>query len=448
MDAFKKNIATLRNLERILDNLRDGIIAHDLKRHIFFFNRQAEIITGYSRDEVLGLDCHEAFKNPFCGKQCSFCADEPLLKDTGDYSINITTKDGETRQVEITATMMKDEKGEDFGVLASFRDVTDILNLKMKAKELTDFSNIIGQNHRMLRIFEQIREVAVYDTPVHIHGETGTGKELVAKAIHDNSQRKGAPFVPINCGALPEGLVESELFGHIKGSFSGAVRDKKGRFQLADGGTIFLDEIAELPKDVQVKLLRFLQDGTFEPVGSEKTVTVDVRIISATNKSLKDEVENGNFREDLYYRVNVIPVRLPPLRDKKDDIPLLVDHFIKSSENRKGQKITGVSDDAISVIMNYSWPGNVRELENAIQIAVIKCKKEIVTIQDLPLELTRNLDKKSRRGPYRKLDAESVKSTLIKTGGNKARAAKILDVGRATLYRFIHEHPEVVPDDL
>jgi len=255
--SIEKILANQRNLERVLDNLQEGVIAHDLNRRIFYFNRQAEEITGYSRDEVLGKDCHEALGDPFCGANCSFCGKKSVPKDSTDYSMNIVTKSGDVRRVEMVATMMKDEKNRDVGVLASFNDVTEILDLKVRTRELNGFSNIIGRDSKMLQVYQQIRDVALYDSPVHIYGETGTGKELVARAIHDESPRNGAPFVPINCGALPEGLIESELFGHFKGSFSGAIRDKKGRFELAHNGTIFLDEVAELPKHVQVKLLRF-----------------------------------------------------------------------------------------------------------------------------------------------------------------------------------------------
>ena len=322
------------NLETVLDNLKEGIIAHDMNRRIFFFNKEAERITGYSRQEILGRDCHEAFDSPFCGEHCAFCVDEPALADTSEYTINIATKTGEPRRLEATITSMKNGDGQLTGVLSSFRDVTDLFSLKMKAGELTSFGNIIGQDSKMLDIFQQIRDVSGYDFAVHISGETGTGKELVANAIHNESPRTGAPFVPINCGALPEGLIESELYGHVKGAFSGAIRDKKGRFELADAGTVFLDEVAELSNNMQVKLLRFLQDGQFERVGGERTASVNVRVISATNKQLKVAVKQGRFRDDLYYRLNVIPIHLPPLRERKIDIPLLIDRFLCEAAER------------------------------------------------------------------------------------------------------------------
>ena len=431
------------NLENILDNLKEGIIAHDMHRRIFFFNTEAEQITGYRRQEVLGRDCHEAFGSPFCGERCTFCGDHPEPADKSEYTLNLTTKTGDYRRVEVTVTSMKNGNGQFTGVLASFKDMTALFSLQIKTGELTSFGNIIGQDSKMLDIFKQIRDVAGYDYPVHVSGETGTGKELIANAVHNESHRAGAPFVPINCGALPEGLIESELFGHVKGAFTGAIRDKKGRFELADGGTVFLDEIAELSNNMQVKLLRFLQEGRFERVGGEQTTSVNVRVISATNKELKKAVKQGKFRDDLYYRLNVIPIGLPPLRDRKIDIPLLVEHFLREAGERYNRKPPKLSSKAMSLMLDYRWPGNVRELQNAIQFAFVKCSGKMISPEDLPLELREIQNICIRRGPSRKLTLDGVRSTLLKTGGNKAKAAKLLGVGRATLYRFLGDHPEL-----
>ncbi|MGA2402454.1 MAG: sigma 54-interacting transcriptional regulator, partial [Syntrophobacteraceae bacterium] len=296
-------VAQQKNLQNVLDNMMEGIIAHDLNRRILFFNRAAEKITGYSREEVLGRDCHLAFGTPFCGSKCAFCGQPPGALGHSAYTINSATRAGDTCQIEMSVTGMYDDAGAFVGVLAAFRDLTEMISLRLRLGELTSFSGIVGRDRKMLDVYEQIRNLAATDYPVHITGETGTGKELVAAAIHNESPRAGGPFVPVNCGALPEGLLESELFGHVKGAFSGAIRDKKGRFELADGGTLFLDEVSELPRHMQVKLLRVLQAGTFERVGAEKTICVDVRIISATNKDLRREMERQNFREDLYYRL-------------------------------------------------------------------------------------------------------------------------------------------------
>jgi PAS domain S-box-containing protein len=442
--SFEKLVSNKQNLERILDNLKEGIIAHDMHRRIFFFNQEAERLTGYSREEVLGKDCHEVFGVPFCGEQCSFCNSEPFLEDRKEYTVNTPTKNGESRRVEVTVTSMQDENGRNFGVLASLKDITDLFCLQIRAEQRTRFANIIGRDDKMLQVFKQIRDVADYDYPVHIYGETGTGKELVASAIHNESSRIGSPFVPINCGALPEGLLESELFGHVKGAFSGAIRDKKGRFELADGGTIFLDEVAELSKHMQVKLLRFLQTGTFEKVGDENTISINARVISATNKNLLQQVKQNNFRDDLYYRLNVIPIEVPPLRKRKNDIALLISYFLREAKERHVQKNLQISKEALALMIDYRWPGNVRELQNTIQYATVKCQEGVITAGDLPIEFSNTKTPQSRRGPSKKLNIDDVKSTLIKTGGNKAKAAKFLGVGRATLYRFLGDYPEAL----
>lgn len=489
MDEF---VLDRKNLELVLNNLRDGIIAHDIKRKIIFFNRAAEKITGYSRQEVIGKDCHDVFDAPFCGERCSFCTKDniPAIDKLLEYPITITTRDGESRRVDMSITGIVDQ-GVLKGVIASFRDMTEYAALTAKAQKMTSFSGIIGRDKEMLHLFEQIRDVAPYDYPVHIHGETGTGKERVACALHNESKRAGALFVPVNCGAIPEGLVESELFGHVKGAFSGAVRERKGRFELADKGTLFLDEVAELPKQIQVKLLRFLQEGVLERVGGEKSIQVDVRIVSATNKDLAKEVEKGNFRKDLYYRLNVIPIELPPLRKRRNDIPLLISHFLEMAKDDNKADMDApmptFSKDAIRIMMDYSWPGNVRELQNAVQFAIVRCKQAQIMPSDLPMEL-RSMDSNNQRSdsgpstteerwhntPVRragsgmdeeeivsesytlkrdadkpdtayagKLDGESVRRALEITGGNKAKAARYLKVGRATLYRFLEKFPEV-----
>ncbi|MEM5788948.1 MAG: sigma 54-interacting transcriptional regulator [Syntrophobacteraceae bacterium] len=434
-------IVQQKNLQSILDNLMEGIIAHDMQRRILFFNRAAEKITGFSREDVLGRDCHQVFGNPFCGTKCSFCGQPQDNLSHHGYTINATTKAGETRQIEMSVTGMRDDSGEVIGVLAAFRDLTDEISLKLRLGELTSFSGIIGRDRKMQDVFEQIRNLAATDYSVHITGETGTGKELVANAIHNESPRSGRPFVPVNCGALPEGLLESELFGHVRGAFSGAIRDKKGRFELAHGGTIFLDEVSELPRHMQVKLLRVLQEGTFERVGGERTISVDVRVISATNKDLRREMERQNFREDLYYRLSVVPIRIPALRERKNDIPILASHFLRQASTM-GQKPAVLSREALSLMLDYSWPGNVRELQNAIHFSLVKSRYSTIQPDHLPLEIRKMTCTTARPGPECKLTAEGVTEALERAGGNRSKAAKLLGVGRATLYRFLDRNPE------
>jgi sigma-54 dependent transcriptional regulator, acetoin dehydrogenase operon transcriptional activator AcoR len=321
--------------------------------------------------------------------------------------------------------------------LRSLGTVQDITHQKLNEHR---FSGIIGRDPKMKDIFEMIKEVTDIDIPVLIQGESGTGKELVAHAIHNEGPRVHNAFVPVNCGALPEGLLESELFGHVKGSFTGALKDRKGRFEMANGGTLFLDEIADLPKVMQAKLLRVLQEGKFERVGDEKTITVDVRIISAANRNLKHEVEKGNFRNDLFYRISVVPIHMPPLRERKNDIPLLINNFLEKAAY-KGKKTKTISENALSVMIDYPWPGNVRELQSAIHYALIKSKGKTIQPGHLPMELKQQKIDRLSRGPSMKLDSKIVKEALIRSGGNKAKAARYLGVGRATLYRFLKNFP-------
>jgi PAS domain S-box-containing protein len=422
-----------KNLEAILDHLPEGIICHDRERRITCFNRAAEALTGYTREEVLGRDCHEAFGRPFCGSQCSFCGQAPDSWTKINYPLNIVTKTGEPKQIQMAVVGLTDEAGRLVGVLATVRDITSLVGLKFWTAESTGFAGIVGRDPKMVQIFRQIQKVAQHDYPVLITGETGTGKELVAAAIHSESRRQHGPFVPVNCGALPEGVVESELFGHVKGAFSGAVRDKKGRFELAHRGTIFLDEVAELPKNMQVKLLRVLENGTFERVGGERPITVDVRVLSATNRDLKREVAQKRFRQDLYYRLNVVPLHLPLLRERQDDIPLLVEHFLEQARSR-GQTAPRFAPAAVALLRRYPWPGNVRELQNAVHYALAGCHGEVVGPEDLPPEIRRS---SAPRGPVPKLNVAAVQAALKQCGGNKVKAARLLGVGRATLYRFL-----------
>ena len=436
INTLEQLAASQRNLEHILDHLPEGIIGHDLNRKIVYFNRTAEGITGYTKSEVVGKDCYEAFGVPFCGKNCSFCGQPPETWTRLSYPVNIVTKSGEPRQLQMSVVGMRDEQGRLVGVLAALQDITSLAGLKLWTEELSGFVGIVGRNPQLVQIFKQIKALAVNDYPVLIIGETGTGKELVAAAIHSESRRSQSPFVPVNCGALPEGVVESELFGHVKGAFSGAIRDKKGRFELAHRGTIFLDEVAELPKAVQVKLLRVLESGAFEPVGGEKTVVAEVRVISATNRDLKREVEKGHFRQDLYYRLNVVPVHLPPLRERRDDIPLLVEHFLILAEKR-GQRTARFTPEALVLMRRYAWPGNVRELQNAVHYALARSDGALLGPEDLPPEVQRD---QAKPGPDRKLEAAAVQAALKQCGGNKVQAAKLLGIGRATLYRFLKSH--------
>lgn len=366
------------------------------------------------------------------------------MKEDGCWSGKVrgNSQDGSTLDLQLSASIVKDELDRELCVVLSFLDVTELSQLRRRLKEEHSFAGIVGRSKPMQQLFDTIRELSQVDVPVLIQGESGTGKELVAGAVHNTGPRADSPFVAVNCGALPEGVLESELFGHVEGAFTGATRDRKGRFELADGGTIFLDEIAELPANMQVKLLRVLQEGTFKRVGGEKTIDVDVRVISATNKDLQKAVDDGNFRDDLYYRLCVVPVHLPPVRERRQDVPLLARHALKKALDRQNRDGITISDEAMETLVDYEWPGNVREIENALQYAVLKCKGGDIQPSHLPPALggkSKSKSKKSKRGPKRKLDIKSVREALEETDGNKSEAARRLGVGRATLYRFLSD---------
>lgn len=440
---LKAFLASKHEYDLILDHISEGVIAHDVNRRIFYFNAAAERITGYKREELLNRDCHEVLPSGLCGSKCSFCSggkwpDTPMGKD-----LEIVTRSGERRRIHMDLNVIKDEKDTPVGALACFRDLTTEVLLARRLGEIEQFSGIVGRDPKMLALYDIIPELAESTAPVLIQGESGTGKELVAAALHNEGPRANKLFVPVNCGALPEGLLESELFGHVKGAFTGAIRDKKGRFELADGGTIFLDEIGDISPAMQVKLLRVLQEGRFEQVGSEKTIKVNVRVISATHRDLVKEMAAGKFREDLFYRLSVVPLVLPPLRERRTDIPLLANHFLKLLAI--GKEIT-FSPDAMDFMLGYNWPGNVRELQNWIQFALIKCKAGMVLLEHLPPIALKTIPLPSVSGSAsmsakgkQRLTPQIVHDAIEKAGGNKVEAARALGVSRATLYRFMDE---------
>ncbi|MFC1812395.1 sigma-54 interaction domain-containing protein [Thermodesulfobacteriota bacterium] len=462
-----KPITELFNQKGFLKNLFEsipcGVLIVDRDRRVQVINSVLEQTFGISEAEVIdkrggeALGCIHAFKSPKgCGfaDECQSChvrntaleaiAGQKIHRKKARVQLLIN---GETRDLLLLASAAPLEHGGEKLAIVMLEDITELNTLRRRLKTEQSFAGIIGRDNSMQELFETIRNVAEVDVPVLVQGESGTGKELVAAAIHNEGHRANKPFVPVNCGALPEGLLESELFGHVKGSFTGALRDKKGRFELAHGGTLFLDEVSDLPRVLQPKLLRVLQDGTFERVGDEKTISVDVRIISAANRDLKKEVKRGNFRDDLYYRISVVPIHMPPLRERRNDIPLLVDHFLHEAAQRYNRQLPTISKEAMSVMMAYRWPGNVRELQNAIQFAIVKCRGSEILSQDLPLELKDLAGLSPSRGPSKKLDIDRVLSALKQTGGNKAKAARLLGIGRATLYRFLADYPEAMKDN-
>ena len=445
-------------MKTLFESMPCGILVVDGDRRIQVLNNTLERTFGITMAEAVdkrggeALKCIHAFESPEgCGyaPECETCqvrnsaleaiAGRRVHRNKADVQLRVK---GTVRDLVLLVSAAPfDYQGQRLATVI-LEDVTELNRLRRRLTKDKGFTGIVGRDPGIVEILGTIIEAAAVNLPVLIHGESGTGKELVAAAIHNQGPRADKPFVPVNCGALPQGLVESELFGHVKGAFTGAMRDKKGRFELAHCGTLFLDEVAELNKVSQANLLRVLQEGRFERVGDEKTISVDVRLISATNQDLKREVKRGRFREDLYYRINVVPIYMPPLRERKKDIPLLLEHFLDKAQE-EGQETSGLSEEALAVMMDYPWPGNIRELQSALRFALIKSKGQIIQPGHLPLELRAHQEQQSKRGPSRKLSPESVRAALAESGGNKAKAARILGVGRATLYRFMAEFPDL-----
>jgi PAS domain S-box-containing protein len=422
----------------ITDTMTDGLSIQNHESVITQVNRRLCEISGFTRRELIGRPLADLLVkiDDKPNDNATIQGDQAKL----DPETFIHHRDGRKKTVSLKIDSLIDDDGNHKGSFAFFSDISELQVLRRHLITSDKFENIVGREPSMRKLFAEIIELAACDFPVLIQGENGVGKELVAQAIHNQSYRNGALFVPVNCAALPEGLLESELFGHVKGAFTGAIRDKKGRFELAHGGTIFLDEIAELSPAMQVKLLRILQEGAFERVGAQRTTQVDVRIISATNKNLESEMEAGRFRQDLYYRLCVMPIMVSPLRERKNDIPLLAHHFISAIAGQTSKRKQSLSPKALVMLITYDWPGNVRELQNAIQYAYVKSKGDVIRPMHLPPGIrspaSKNIHRRQRR---RKLDQNTVRDALRRTGGNKLQAAKLLGVNRSTLYRFLAE---------
>lgn len=430
--------------EDILDSLGEGVITVDKDFRVTFFNRAAELITGYKRDEVAGRLCKLVFDCQLCETKCPIGLVLETNQNIYDFSSNILLKDGSRKSIKLNAAILKNGDDIPKGGVISFRDLSETEAIKQDGKSITSFYGIIGHSKAMQRIFELIKEISKSDAAVLIQGESGTGKEMIANAIQATSLRKGKPFVKVNCSVFPENLLASELFGHVKGAFTDAIKDRPGRFELADGGTIFLDEVAEMPLQTQIQLLRVLQEGAFERVGESIPRKSNVRVIAATNVNIEEALSEGKLREDLYYRLNVIPVVIPSLRKRKDDIPYLVKYFIEDFSKAYGKDINDITNFALDILMNYNWPGNVRELENIIEYAVVRAKDlQIITKESLPssfghLPITKNIDQKV----YKKESAAEIVQLLEKHHWNKTRVAKELGIGRTTLWRMLKSAPE------
>lgn len=421
--------------QSILNSISEGVFTVDLDYRISSFNRAAEMITGFNRWEARGQKCWEVLNTEVCRGRCPF---RRALKSAGpvtDVRTTLTTRNGESVSILISTTLLRDDQGEVVGAVESFRDVEEMEQLRKELSRRYSFQDIIGKSPPMQKLFALLPRVAESSSSVVIEGETGTGKEMVARAIHNLSPRRDHPFIPINCGALPDTLLESELFGHKAGAFTDARKDKPGRFQLADGGTIFLDEIADISPAMQVRLLRVLQEGEVEPLGAVKAVPVDVRVIVATNRPLETLVKQGKFRDDLYYRIRVIHITLPPLRQRKEDIPLLIKGLIVKYNQLQRKSITGVSKDALAHLMLHHYPGNVRELENIIEQAFVLRSSGEIQLEDLPPELREEPNQSARGSSLESLERSAIEEALRRASGHRKRAARELGIDPSTLYR-------------
>jgi PAS domain S-box-containing protein len=428
--------------QTILDSIADGVFTTDKNRRITSFNRAAERITGFMRDEAIGKPCYEVFQASICQNACAL---EETLK-TGseiiDRPLNIINKGGETVPISVSASVLSDGKGKIIGGVETFRDLSAIEELKKEIQRRYTFEDIVSKNREIQKIFNILPDVAESDSTVLIEGPSGSGKELFARAIHNLSARKDKPYVVVNCGALPDNLLESELFGYVKGAFTDAQRDKQGRFAIAEGGTVFLDEIGDISPLFQVKLLRVLQEHEYEPLGSTKTLKADVRIMAATNRSLSEQVKNGKFRQDLYYRLNVVRIELPSLSRRREDIPLLINHFIGVFNLKRNKKITAVSDDVMDFLMRYPFPGNVRELENIIEYAFVLCHENLIEIKHLPQEIVEAFSMIKQlpvqdRSPLFTAEKYAIEQALKRHDGSRATAARELGISVVTLWRKI-----------
>ncbi len=429
----------------ILANISEGVFTIDLKKRITYFNPAAETITGFKAKEAVGHYCFDIFRADICESRC--CFDEAL--DCGNRCLNphasIISKSGGQKPISIVTSVLKDQNGKVIGGVESFRDLSELERLRRQLSHSFIPEDIVGKHPKMREILSFLPDIAESDSPVLIWGPTGSGKELIARAVHNLSSRKDGPFIAVNCAALPDTLLESELFGYAKGAFTGALRKKSGRFLLAHNGTLFLDEIANTSPMFQGKLLRVLEDGEFTPLGETRPVKANFRMVSATNLKLKELVQEDKFREDLYYRINVAKISLPSLKERKEDIPVLIDHFIHKFNILKGRGIEGVTSDVLSFLMDYSFPGNIRELENVIEYAFISCKGRMIGIEHLPADLLEAFSEQNAYFSktftlYENEEAKKIHAVLEHHGGNRQKAAQALGLSRTTLWRKIKKY--------
>ncbi|AFM24670.1 sigma-54 interaction domain-containing protein [Desulfomonile tiedjei] len=427
-----------RETKMILDSVADGVFTVDEHFTVTYFNRAAHEITGVPVEEAIGKPCCEVFRAEICEGQCAL--KQTILTGTPvvNQAVFILRADGNRIPISISTAVLKDDQGHILGGVETFRDLSMVEALRKEVEKSYTFEDIISCSRKMHDLFAILPDVAMSDSTILIEGESGTGKELMAKAIHNLSGRRDSEMVTVNCGAIPDALLESELFGYKAGAFTDAKRDKPGRFAQADGGTIFLDEIGDVSPALQVRLLRVLQERKFEPLGGTETRSTNVRVLAATNRDLQTMVTDNKFREDLYYRIQVFKISLPPLRDRKEDIPILVEHFIHRLNLLRGKDVAGISSGAMAAFMSYNWPGNIRELQNAIEHAFILCRGGVIELGHLPPHFQESAGAREGLPPgltLASIEARMIQDTLQRQNGNKAATARELGIDKTTLWR-------------
>ena len=435
-------------LETILNSIGDGVFTVDEEWTITFFNRAAEKITGVPRQEAVGSRCCDVFRASICETDCALRHTIDTGKPVINRAVYIINSDGKRIPISISTSLLRDGNGKIIGGVQTFRDLSRVERLRKELEKSYTFEDIVSKSAAMLKIFNILPAIANSDSTVLIEGASGTGKELIARAIHNLSPRKKRPLIAVNCGALPDTLLESELFGYKAGAFTDAKKDKPGRFVLANGGTIFLDEIGDISPALQVRLLRVLQEKAVEPLGGVGSVKIDVRVLAATNRDLSKLVDEGKFRQDLFYRINIIRLVMPPLVERKEDIPILVEHFIGKLNQIYGKDINGVSPETLRILMKHDFPGNIRELENILEHAFVLCEGGII----LPDHLPDNLSSKSSAiqadsaSTLNDLEAQFLLAALKRNAWNRQATAEELGIHKTTLYRKIHKLNLNLPD--
>ena len=437
--------------EVILDSITEGVFTIDSDWRITSFNQAAANITGIDSETAIGCQCRDILRADVCEVDCALRETMETGMPIINKPVHIVDADGRRKAVAVSTALLKDKNGKVIGGVETFRDMTVVEELRKKIEGRYSCEDIISQNHRMQNLFSMLPNIAESNCTVLIEGESGTGKELLVRAVHNLSFRKDKPFIVVSCGSLPETLLESELFGYKAGAFTDAKKDKLGRFAIAEGGTLLLDEIGDVSPAVQVRLLRFLQERTYEPLGAVSSVQADVRVVSATNKSLIKLVEHGKFREDLYYRINVMKLELPPLRERREDVPLLVNRFINRFNSLHNKYISNVANDVLAVLLAYDYPGNVRELENVIEHCFVLCQGEIIERAHLPKSMcpTSHVGGKSddKATTLKQMETALIVEALRRNKGNRAVAAKDLGINKSTLFRKLKAYnikPEIL----